>query len=107
MWIHLICYKNNMSLLTVLTYPNKRLRDKSKPIEKVSADTQKLAKDMLETMYTEHGIGLAAPQIGELIRLIVLDVPIPDPLDPENPEKTKSDAIALINPVVKEGSGLI
>lgn len=59
---------------------------------------------MYETMYLENGIGLAAPQVGELIRVVVIDIPIADPIDPS---KQSRDAIALINPEIKHGEGLI
>src|SRR3989338_7773320 len=72
-----------MSSLTVLKYPDPKLRRKSKPIAKVSSSIIQLAEDMFETMVAENGIGLAAPQIGEQIRLVVMDVPKIDPIDPE------------------------
>lgn len=91
-----------MSLLTVLKYPDKRLRAVSKEIPAVSGSIQQLASEMLETMVAEHGIGLAAPQVGEGIRLIVLDVPLVDPVNPEN---RLSDPMVLINPVILDASG--
>ncbi|MBI4412719.1 MAG: peptide deformylase [Deltaproteobacteria bacterium] len=93
-----------MSSLTVLKYPDPKLRRKSKPIAKVSSSIVSLAEDMFETMVAENGIGLAAPQIGELIRLIVMDVPKIDPIDPE---KIVHDKLALINPQIVHGEGKI
>lgn len=63
-----------MALLEVLTFPNPRLRHKAKPIEKVTAEIKQLAADMLETMYAERGIGLAAIQVGVEKRLLVIDI---------------------------------
>jgi peptide deformylase len=62
-----------MGILDVLHFPDPRLRRPSEPIEKITDELRQLAADMLETMYDEPGIGLAAPQIGASIRLIVLD----------------------------------
>jgi peptide deformylase len=63
-----------MSILEILTYPNPVLKRKAVPVEKVTPKLKKLAEDMLETMYAAPGIGLAAPQVGELIRLLVIDI---------------------------------
>lgn len=63
-----------MSILTILTLPDKRLRQVSAPVEKVTPEILALAGDMFETMYAAPGIGLAAVQIGVLQRLVVLDV---------------------------------
>lgn len=96
-----------MSLLTVLKFPDKRLREKSKLIKTVNASIQDLAKGMFETMYAEDGIGLAAPQVGETIRLIVIDVAKKDPEDPDNLEKRTPDPLTLVNPEIVSGEGLI
>ncbi len=63
-----------MAKLEVLTFPNPQLRHKAKPIEKVTPEIQQLAADMLETMYAEKGIGLAAIQVGVEKRLLVMDI---------------------------------
>ncbi|MGE0736924.1 MAG: peptide deformylase [Alphaproteobacteria bacterium] len=60
--------------LEILTAPDPRLKKKSKPVAQVDAKTRALMDDMLETMYAAPGIGLAAPQIGVLQRIIVLDL---------------------------------
>lgn len=96
-----------MSLLKVLTFPDKRLREKSKAIKKVTSAMQDLAEHMFETMYAEDGIGLAAPQVGETIRLIVLDVAKRDPIDPDNVEKRTPDPVAMINPEIIKADGFI
>lgn len=93
-----------MSLLEVLKYPNKRLREKSKEVREFIPSIEQLIENMFETMYVKNGIGLAAPQVGELIRVIVMDVPLVDAIDPE---KHTPDPIALINPKVIHGEGLI
>lgn len=60
-------------VLEVLKYPDPRLRKKGVAVPEVTPELKKLAEDMLETMYATHGIGLAAPQVGESIRLLVID----------------------------------
>ncbi|MHB8405120.1 MAG: peptide deformylase [Gammaproteobacteria bacterium] len=63
-----------MALLTILHYPDSRLRLHAKPVTAVTADIRQLATDMLETMYAAPGIGLAAIQVGVDQRVIVVDV---------------------------------
>jgi peptide deformylase len=63
-----------MTIRKILTEPNKILREKSKSVEKVDKEIQQLMDDMLDTMYTAPGIGLAAIQIGIPKRVIVLDI---------------------------------
>jgi peptide deformylase len=64
-----------MALLNVLTDDNPRLRLKSQKVAKFDKNLRKLAQDMLETMEEANGIGLAAPQVGVLQRLLVIDIP--------------------------------
>src|ERR1700759_4555739 len=63
-----------MALREIITLPDKQLRLVSKPIEKVTAEVRKLADDMLETMYDAPGIGLAAIQVAQPLRLITMDL---------------------------------
>ncbi len=63
-----------MAIKTILTEPNKKLRQVSLPVEKVSREEQNLMNDMLETMYDAKGIGLAAIQIDIPKKIIVLDI---------------------------------
>ncbi len=63
-----------MTVRKILTTPDPRLREVSKPVETVSDETRALMDDMLETMYDANGIGLAAIQIGEPLRVIVMDL---------------------------------
>lgn len=60
-------------VLEVLKFPDPRLRKKGLPVSSVTPELKNLAEDMLETMYAEHGIGLAAPQVGQSVRLLVID----------------------------------
>jgi len=63
-----------MALLTILHYPDPRLRIKAEPVKAVTDAHRRLMADMLETMYAAPGIGLAATQVGVNERIIVLDV---------------------------------
>ena len=62
-----------MSLLPIITLPDPILRQKSTPVERVDDELRRTLDDMLETMYDAPGIGLAAPQIGQTIRMFVMD----------------------------------
>ncbi len=81
-----------MTIKTILTEPNKILRQISKPVEKVGKEEQILMDDMLETMYNAKGIGLAAIQIGIPKRIIVLDI---------SKEENDKTPMFFVNPVVK------
>jgi peptide deformylase len=75
--------------LPILYVPDPRLRTKAKPVQPGDPRVPALAEKMLATMYKAPGIGLAAPQVGELLRLVVVDVhpnDKPDPLVMVNPE---------------------
>jgi peptide deformylase len=79
-----------MSVLPIITAPDPRLKRISEPVAKVDAEVRRLMDDMLETMYKAPGIGLAAPQVGVLKRVIVVDIARedekPQPLRMANPE---------------------
>jgi peptide deformylase len=82
-----------MAKREILVLPDARLRAIAEPIGEVDAAVKKLAKDMLDTMYDAPGIGLAAPQIGEMKRIVVMDLAkdgeTPDPIVMINPEILK------------------
>lgn len=80
-----------MAILPIRIYGDPVLRKKSEPVTEITPELRQLAKDMLETMYDAPGCGLAAPQIGKNIRLVVIDTAIPGEEDPKpyvmfNPE---------------------
>jgi peptide deformylase len=87
-----------MALLEILRAPHPLLKTKAKPVETIDGALRQLAADMFETMYKAPGIGLAAPQIGVLQRLVVVDVAEGDerrPLVLVNPEiDWSSDEVA-------------
>jgi peptide deformylase len=82
-----------MATRPILVLPDPRLRAIADPIEKVDDSVKALAKDMLDTMYDAPGIGLAAPQIGEMKRIVVMDLAKegedPAPIVMINPEILK------------------
>ena len=81
-----------MAVKTILTEPNKLLRQVSKPVERVTKEEQNLMDDMLDTMYAANGIGLAAIQIGVPKRIIVMDLS-------KNPEK--KEPRYFVKPIIK------
>ncbi|OHC80781.1 MAG: peptide deformylase [Rhodospirillales bacterium RIFCSPLOWO2_12_FULL_67_15] len=62
-----------MAVLPIIIAPDPRLKRKAEPVAKVDAATRRLMDDMLETMHAANGVGLAAPQVGVLKRVIVVD----------------------------------
>ena len=85
-----------MAVREILRYPDPRVKKPSLPVEAVTGETIALIRDMVETMYAAPGIGLAAPQLGALQRIIVLDI------DHENPG---NNLIKLINPEIRRAEG--
>lgn len=84
-----------MALLPILTAPDPRLKKKSLPVAAVDAAVRQLMDDMLATMYAAPGIGLAAPQVGALRRVIVLDI---------DREETRTGPLFMANPEIVEAS---
>jgi len=80
-----------MALRDIITLPDSKLRLISKPIERVDAELNRLIEDMLATMYEAPGVGLAAIQIAEPIRLLVADA---------SPKEGPREPMALINPEI-------
>ena len=89
-----------MAILDVLQFPDPRLRRRSEPVEKITDELRQLAADMLETMYDEPGIGLAAPQVGHAIRLIVVDTEWTE-------ENADRKPCVFVNPEIVERVGAI
>ena len=81
-----------MTVRTILTEPNKILRQISQPVESVGKEEQLLMDDMLETMYAANGIGLAAIQVGIPKRIIVMDI---------SKDENKKEPMYFVNPVIK------
>lgn len=85
-----------MSVLPIVTYDDEILHTEAEPIEENSEKLQQLIDDMFESMYNSEGVGLAAPQVGQLIRLFVVDA---DPMAEEAGEP-KHGPFAMINPSI-------
>jgi peptide deformylase len=83
-----------MTLLTILEFPDPRLRTVAQPVARFDADLRQLARDMLETMYAAPGIGLAASQVDRHIQVLVLDV-----------SEEKNAPMTLVNPRILERRG--
>ncbi|WP_108484763.1 peptide deformylase [Oceaniglobus ichthyenteri] len=81
-----------MAILDILIHPDPRLKKVAAPVQDVSDDLRRLADDMLQTMYDAPGIGLAAPQVGVMQRLIVVDCVKEDGAAPR--------PIVMLNPTV-------
>ncbi len=83
-----------MAKLSILTFPNPRLRNKAQPVAVVDARVRRLVEDMFETMYAAPGIGLAATQVDVPLRVVVIDI------------SDEHDApLCLINPEILEREG--
>ena len=85
-----------MAIRKILTEPNNILRQISQPAEGVGKEEQDLMKDMLETMYSARGIGLAAIQVGVPKRIIVIDL---NKVEKKNP-------MYFVNPVIKKKNSI-
>ncbi len=91
-----------MAKLEVVVFPDDRLRRHCRPLkaEEIDDKLRTLCADMLETMYADEGIGLAAPQVGLSIRLVVIDIPDEDGSQGKNP-------LVLINPEIVRHEGTV
>lgn len=83
-----------MAVLDVLIYPDENLAKVCQPVETVDAELNTFIDNMFDTMYEHEGIGLAAPQVNVLKRVITIDI-----------EGDKTNQIVLINPEILESSG--
>ena len=81
-----------MAILEIKEYGESILREKSLPVEEITPEILNLIKDMAETMYTDSGVGLAAPQVGVSKRIIVID-------------GEEDGLIVLINPMIIKSEG--
>lgn len=84
-----------MGILTILEFPDERLRKKAEAVKVVDKKIKQLVADMQETMYAARGIGLAATQINVQQRVVVIDV-----------SEEKNAPLCLINPVILEKDGV-
>ena len=87
-----------MTVLKLYTYPDPVLKKKAEKVQKVDDEIRHLLDDMLETMYADAGVGLAAPQIGVSKRIVVIDVDQEG--DEESGEVIKGNPLFLVNPSI-------
>jgi peptide deformylase len=85
-----------MAILKIKTYPDPALSQKAKPVEEFDESLRCLLNDMAETMYSAYGIGLAAPQVGVSLRVIVVDA---------SPRVEGAELLKLVNPVITLAEG--
>ena len=85
-----------MAVLEILKFPDPKLKKKSLPVRKIDDQLRKLVEDLAETMYAAPGVGLAAPQVGHLLRLAVIDV---------TPANQPKNLLVLINPEIVATEG--
>ncbi len=88
----------NVMVREILVWPHPTLKQKAKPVTVVDDSVRTLIKDMFESMYAADGVGLAAPQVGVLQNVIVLDT---------TPRQPDSKPVAMVNPEILELSGQI
>jgi peptide deformylase len=91
-----------LAVLTVRVLGDPVLRRKAGRVAKIGASIQRLIDDMIDTMHAAGGVGLAAPQVGRPLRVIVIEVPPPE-ADP--PRVEEREVIVLINPQIVRRSG--
>jgi len=82
-------FENIMTILTVLRFPDEKLRTKALPVKKVDDEVKNIVTNMFETMYDEKGVGLAATQVNIHQQIVVIDV-----------SENKEQPIVLINPEI-------
>ncbi len=87
-----------MAILKILRYGDPVLREKSKEVSKISKKIRTLIENMLDTMYANNGVGLAAPQVGVGLRIFVIDVS--EPNEPFHP-------LVFVNPKIIKKEGAI
>lgn len=89
-------------LLDIVLYPNNILRQKATKVEEITEEIKDLVQNMFHTMYTDNGIGLAAPQVGISKRIFVMDAA--KSTEDEDTQTVKSDPICFINPEITKKS---
>jgi|SRR5215468_10118379 len=89
-----------MALRPVLQFPDPRLKRKSAPVGEITDEIRTLAADMIEVMYDEPGIGLAAPQVGAAVRLVVMDTGWTE-------EGAEKKPVVMVNPEIFEREGTL
>ena len=94
-----------MAVLPILTAESPILRHKSRPVKAFDGDLQSLVEDMLETLWQANGLGLAAPQVGVLKRLIVIEMPTEGSGEDDKAEPRPRRRLVLVNPEITSREG--
>ena len=95
-----------MAVLTIRVLGDPVLRRKAGRVAKIDASIQKLIDDMIDTMHAAGGVGLAAPQVGRPLRVVVIEVPAMEEAAPPKEEpRPRGEVIVLINPQIVRRSG--
>lgn len=89
----------------ILTYPNPILRKKSRDVEKFDNELHTLLDDMNDTMIVNHGVGLAAIQIGIDLNILIINLPIEDEGSEDDGKQLPQNLIEAINPVITHKDG--
>ena len=97
-------------ILEITQYGHPVLRKKGAPLQQITDEIRQLVRDMLETMYASHGVGIAAQQVGHALMLSVIDVreseqPSTMEIDGQLVEVTNYMPLILVNPIIKHSSG--
>lgn len=85
-----------VAILQVLQYPHENLHKMAEPVLSIDDDIKKLVQDMFETMYALNGVGLAATQVDQHVRVVVIDI-----------SEERNQPIVLINPVITAQEGMV
>ncbi len=88
-----------MAVIPILTFDQRILREKAKKIDRPDEKLQRLIDDMAETMHAANGVGLAAPQVGALLRLCLVEVP------EDEQEPFSGKLLVLVNPHITSSKG--
>ncbi len=89
----------------IVIYPDKRLKEISKPVEIFDEELHTLLDDMYETMIAKNGVGLAAIQVGVPLRALIINVPVETDSEDPREQQPKENTLEVINPVILEAEG--
>ncbi len=92
-------------LREIIIYPDKRLKQLSKPVEKFDQELHTLLDDMYETMIAKNGVGLAGIQIGVAKQVLIINIPIETDSQEPQKQQPKENTLEVINPRILEAEG--
>ncbi len=93
-----------MAIRRIVLADEPLLREKSRKVKRITADVQQLIDDMVETMRAAPGVGLAAPQVGALQRVVVMEVPVRDEEEGTEETEPRTRLYVLVNPEITDMS---